>query len=82
MKYSTAFSGKSSLNSAASWAARILLGARTKAGLPRASMTLAMVTVFPVPVAPRRVTKRSPSLKASTSPAMALGWSPLGLGPR
>jgi hypothetical protein len=56
MKYSTAFSGKSSRNSAASWAARILLGARTKAGRPRASMTLAMVTVFPVPVAPRRVT--------------------------
>ena len=39
----TALFGSSSLNSVASWAARVLLGANTIAGRPMRAMTLAMV---------------------------------------
>ena len=55
MKYSTAFSGKNSRSSLQSWAARVLLWASTSAGRPVWAMTLAIVNVLPVPVAPNSV---------------------------
>ena len=42
-KYSTAFSGKNSLNSAYNCAANVLFGARISAGRPMRAITLAMV---------------------------------------
>src|SRR5690554_4888006 len=79
MKNSTAASGKRSRNSAASCAVSTLLGASTSAGLCAASMTLAMVNVLPVPVAPSSVWNLRPSLRPSTMVEMASGWSPLGV---
>jgi len=37
-----------------------------------------MVAVFPVPVAPRSVWKRLPSLTERVSASIAFGWSPVG----
>ena len=55
MKYSTALFGKNSRSSLQSWAAKVLLWASTKAGRPVWAITLAIVKVLPVPVAPSRV---------------------------
>jgi hypothetical protein len=49
------------------------------AGRCVASITLAMVKVLPVPVAPSSTWLRSPSSTPSTSSAMAVGWSPAGV---
>jgi hypothetical protein len=38
-------------------------------------MTPAIVNVLPVPVAPSRVSKRSPAARPSESDSMAAGWS-------
>ena len=77
-KYSTAFSGKASRNSFASWAASDLLGAMTIVGRWTRSTTLAIVKVLPVPVAPSRVMWGSPARMPSTRWSMAVGWSPVG----
>ena len=47
--------GKSSRNSEKSWAARVLFGESTSAGLPTRSMTAAIVNVLPEPVIPSSV---------------------------
>jgi len=78
-KYSTRFSGKNSRNSLQSWAARVLLWAITSAGRCTRSITPAIVKVFPVPVAPSRVRKRSSDASPSASPGIAFGWSAVGV---
>ena len=55
MKYSTALSGKNSRSSLHSCAANVLLWANTSAGRPVWAITLAIVKVLPVPVAPSSV---------------------------
>src|SRR5581483_433460 len=70
--------GKNSRNSLQSWAASVLLWAMTSAGLPTSSIVHAIVAVLPVPVAPTRVWKRSPSWRPADSSAIARGWSPVG----
>ena len=55
MKYSTALFGKNSRSSLQSWAASVLLWAKTSVGLPVRAITLAIEKVLPVPVAPSRV---------------------------
>ena len=67
------------MNSLYSWAARVLLGARIRAGRWVCSMTLAMVKVLPEPVTPSSTWSRSPSAAWATSSAMAAGWSPAGV---
>ena len=47
-------------------------------GLKPERITHAIVAVFPVPVAPRRVCPRFPARSDSASCAIALGWSPVG----
>ena len=42
------------------------------------SITLAMVKVLPVPVAPSSTWSRSPARTPAVSSAMAVGWSPAG----
>ena len=61
-----------------SCAASVLLWAMTSAGRWVCSMIQAIVAVLPVPVAPRRVWKRSPARIPSEIEAIALGWSPIG----
>ena len=41
-------------------------------------MTLAIVKVFPEPVTPSSVWKRSPRASPAVSSAIARGWSPAG----
>ena len=41
-------------------------------------MTFAIVNVLPEPVTPRSVWNARPSVRPSTSFAMASGWSPAG----
>jgi hypothetical protein len=71
-------SGKNSLNSLQSCAASVLLCAITSVGRCTCSTIHAIVAVLPVPVAPRSVWKRSPASMPSDSPAIAVGWSPVG----
>jgi hypothetical protein len=66
------------LSSPYSCAASVLLWLITSAGFPRLAMTCAMVSVFPVPVAPSSVWYLSPRLRPSVSSSMARGWSPAG----
>ena len=49
------------------------------AGRCVASIILAIVKVFPVPVAPSKTWFFSPLFKPSTNSTIALGWSPAGL---
>jgi len=49
------------------------------AGFWTASIVAAIVIVLPVPVAPSRVRLRSPARMPSASPAIAAGWSAVGL---
>src|SRR2546423_224458 len=78
MKYSTALCGKKLLSSPYSCAASVLLCERTSVGRPKFLMTFATVIVFPDPVTPRRVWKRSPRSSPRVSSAIAFGWSPAG----
>src|SRR5437588_5491286 len=78
MKYSTAFCGKKLFSSPYSCAARVLLCDNTSVGRPKFRMTLATVIVFPDPVTPSRVWKRSPRSSPRVSSAIAFGWSPAG----
>ena len=66
------------MNSAHSWAARVLLWASTSVGRCTCSMTLAMVKVLPDPVTPSSTCSFSPFSMPSASAAMACGWSPEG----
>ncbi len=50
----------------------------TSVGLPTLRMTLAIVNVLPVPVAPSSVWYWSPRKSPSVSSPMARGWSPIG----
>ena len=56
MKKTTALFGSNSFNSAASWAAKTLLGVIIKVGFFTFSITHAVVADFPVPVAPWSIT--------------------------
>jgi len=56
-----------------SWAASVLLWAMIRAGFCTASIVAAMVIVLPVPVAPSRVSIRSPPSIPSASEVIALG---------
>src|ERR1700704_4322278 len=78
MKYSTALCGKKPFSSPYSCAARVLLCDSTSVGRPKFRMTLATVIVFPDPVTPSKVWKRSPRSNPFVSSAIALGWSPAG----
>src|SRR6476620_6482479 len=78
MKYSTALCGKKLLSSPYSCAARVLLCDSTSVGRPKFLMTFATVIVFPEPVTPSRVWKRSPRSSPRVSSAIAFGWSPAG----
>src|SRR5207253_1344078 len=78
MKYSTALCGKKLFSSPYNCAASVLLCERTSVGLPKFLMTLATVIVFPDPVTPSRVWKRSPRSSPRVSSAIAFGWSPAG----
>src|SRR6266513_2821241 len=78
MKYSTALWGKKPLSSPYNWAASDLLCDSTSVGRPKFLMTLATVIVFPDPVTPSSVWKRSPRSSPRVSSAIALGWSPAG----
>src|SRR3954454_18733303 len=48
------------------------------AGRPIFSIVHAIVAVFPVPVAPISVWKRSPPSRPAESVSIAVGWSPVG----
>src|SRR5687768_2293940 len=78
MKYSTALWGKKLLISPYSCAASVLLCDNTSVGRPKFRMTLATVIVFPDPVTPSSVWKRSPRSSPRVSSAIAFGWSPAG----
>src|SRR5712675_663406 len=78
MKYSTALCGKKPFSSPYNCAARVLLCDSTSVGRPKFLMTLATVIVFPDPVTPSKVWKRSPRSNPFVSSAIALGWSPAG----
>src|SRR6266705_3382169 len=78
MKYSTALVGKKLFSSPYNWAASVLLCERTRVGRPKFLTTLAIVIVFPDPVTPSRVWKRSPRSSPRVSSAIAFGWSPAG----
>ena len=62
-----------------SCAASVLLWAITSAGRCTAAIVAAIVKVLPVPVAPSSVWKRSPAASPSASPAIACGWSAVGV---
>ena len=79
MKNSTLLCGNNSLNSPYSWAARVLLCTSIIAGLCDFWITLAMVNVLPVPVAPKRTCHFLSSNRPFTRLSIALGWSPVGL---
>ena len=49
-----------------------------KVGFCTVSMSLAMVYVFPVPVAPSNTCAHSPRSIPSAKDWMAFGWSPIG----
>ena len=49
------------------------------AGLPTRWMTLAIVNVLPVPVAPSSVWWRRAPVIPATSASIAAGWSPVGV---
>ena len=66
------------MNSAHSWAARVLLWASTRVGRWTASITLAMVKVLPEPVTPSRVCSSRPFSTPAARAAMADRWSPAG----
>ena len=51
----------------------------TSVGRCTASITPAIVIVLPVPVAPSSVWKRSPVAHALGQPAIAFGWSAVGV---
>ncbi|CKP81706.1 Uncharacterised protein [Mycobacterium tuberculosis] len=70
--------GNISRSSFASWAANVLLGAITRVGRCRRSISHAVVADFPVPVAPSNTTSRSPALIRRSSSSIAAGWSPAG----
>ena len=70
--------GKNALNSLASCAASVLLWAMTSVGFCTFSMTLAIVYVLPVPVAPKRTCACWPFSTPAASSSMACGWSPIG----
>src|SRR5699024_9045956 len=76
--YSTALFGRSSRNSFANWAARVLFGAITRVGRWTCSISHAAVADLPVPVAPSSTTSFSPAFRRSVSSAIAVGWSPAG----
>src|SRR5881628_2356878 len=76
--YATALSCSRRRNSAHSWAARVLLGLRTRTGRCSSSTTQDMTFVLPLPVTPARTCWVRPAWTPSTSWAIACGWSPAG----
>jgi hypothetical protein len=62
-----------------SCAASVLLWAITSAGRWTAAIVAAIVKVLPVPVAPSSVWNLSPASTPSASPAIACGWSAVGV---
>ena len=62
-----------------SCAARVLLWAMISAGRWTRSIVAAIVNVFPVPVAPSRVTNSSPAPRPSAIDSIAFGWSAVGV---
>ena len=67
------------MNSAHSWAARILLWASTRVGRWTFSMTLAMVKVLPEPVTPKSTCSERPFSTPAARASIASGWSPEGV---
>jgi hypothetical protein len=65
--------GKNSRISCASWAARLLLGARISVGRCTRSIVQAMVADLPDPVMPSNVWNRSPRTIPSVNLSIAAG---------
>ena len=78
MKYSTWLFGKNCLNSEYNWAASVLLWVIIRVGFWVASITFAIVYVFPDPVTPKRVLYWFPAFIESLKAFIATGWSPAG----
>ena len=65
--------GNNSFNSEYNWPAKVLLWANTKVGLFVSLITLAIVNVLPVPVAPNKTCSFLPSFIPSTNSLIACG---------
>ena len=58
---------------------RLVVGDHQRVGRCTAAIVAAIVKVLPVPVAPSRVWNRLPGRSPSASPAIAFGWSAVGV---
>ena len=79
MKYSTALSGNTDLNSPYNCAANVLLCDNISVGFCTFWITFAIVKVFPDPVMPNSDWSLWLSFSPFTRESIAFGWSPKGL---